>query len=170
MKLAQTNLSDLAGRVTSASARLRQDQCAPSSAPARAHAGARASARFTVRQRESSEISNALIPPTLKRRERRAPVRAANESQRDSGSKPKVARHELPWVNVAHTVPNPNGVASVRRARSPQPRWGWQNLPRLTQGSPCGATLGWRTQSRWDCPENFEKFIPPASADRDLIS
>jgi hypothetical protein len=33
----------------------------------------------------------------------------ADESQRDSGSKPKVARHELPWVNAHQSFPNPNG-------------------------------------------------------------
>src|SRR5207249_8382964 len=46
---------------------------------------------------------------------------------------------------------NPNGVASSRRCeRKPQPRWGWQTIAPVTQGSAVGATLGWRTESRWD--------------------
>ena len=76
----------------------------------------------------------------------------AEESQRDSGSKPKVARHELPWVNIGRNFLNPNGVVAALRQTQPQPRWGWLNLLRLTQGSSCLATLGWMTQSRWDCP------------------
>ena len=75
---------------------------------------------------------------------------SVKESQRDSGSKPKVARHERPWVNVVRNFSNPNGVVSVGRAQSPQPRWGWGNFYPLTQGSSFLATLGWRTQSRWD--------------------
>ncbi len=55
-----------------------------------------------------------------------------NESQGDSGAKPKVARH----------------------GQSPQPRWGWRNSCRVTQGSAGRATPGWRTQSRWDCRRN----------------
>jgi hypothetical protein len=79
----------------------------------------------------------------------------ANESQRDSGPKPKVARHELPWVNGVRNFSNPNGVAAFRRPTVPQPRWGWWDLSRLTQGSSSLATLGWRTQSRWDCPQKI---------------
>src|SRR6266516_1004106 len=37
-----------------------------------------------------------------------------DESQRDSGSKPRVARHELPW-GQGPQVNNPNGVAARRR-------------------------------------------------------
>jgi hypothetical protein len=72
------------------------------------------------------------------------------ESQRDSGSKPKVARHELPWVNVVRNFFNPNGVAAFRRPTVTQPHWGCGDLLRATQGSSSLATLGWRTQSRWD--------------------
>jgi hypothetical protein len=75
----------------------------------------------------------------------------AGESQRDSGSKPKVARHELPWVAVVRNFFNPNGVVAASWSTVPQPRWGWGNLIQLTQGSSFVATLGWRTQSRWDC-------------------
>jgi hypothetical protein len=35
------------------------------------------------------------------------------ESQRDSGVKPRVARHELPWENRIRTLSNPNGVAAL---------------------------------------------------------
>jgi hypothetical protein len=40
-------------------------------------------------------------------------------------------------------------IATIRGGLT-QPRWGWGNLTRLTQGSSCLATLGWRTKSRWD--------------------
>ena len=36
---------------------------------------------------------------------------AGVESQRDSGSKPRVARKELPWGRFEN-APNPNGVAA----------------------------------------------------------
>ena len=49
---------------------------------------------------------------------------AAHESQRDSGSKPKVARHELPWVNVIQNFFYPNGVAAGLTTKTTQPRWG----------------------------------------------
>ena len=75
----------------------------------------------------------------------------ATESQRDSGPKPKVTRHELPWVNVGD-FPNPNGVAAVSLPTPTQPRWGWLALRPQPQGSSCLATLGWRPQSLWDCP------------------
>src|SRR5262245_58299220 len=73
------------------------------------------------------------------------------ESQRDSGPKPKVARDELPWVSGCRNIPNPNGVGAPSRSTLPQPRWGWLDSLGLTQGSSCLATLGWRTQSLWDC-------------------
>jgi hypothetical protein len=75
------------------------------------------------------------------------------ESQRDSGLQPKVARHALPWVNVACNVSNPNGVVALARPTVAQPRWGCGDFSRLTQGSSSLATLGWRTQSRWDWPQ-----------------
>ena len=79
-----------------------------------------------------------------------AGARRANESQRDSGPQPKVARHALPWVNVVQNFSNPNGVAAFGRPTVTQPRRGCRDLWRLTQGSSSLATLGWRTQSRWD--------------------
>ena len=33
-----------------------------------------------------------------------------------------------------------------------QPRWGWGRFATMTQGSAGRATLGWRTESRWDSP------------------
>ena len=48
----------------------------------------------------------------------------ANESQRDSGPKPKVARNELPWVNTVRNFPNPIGVVAATITEA-QPRWGW---------------------------------------------
>ena len=44
-----------------------------------------------------------------------ASTESAGESQRDSDSKPKVARHELPWEIAGNSV-NPNGVATRRWA------------------------------------------------------
>ena len=60
------------------------------------------------------------------------------ESQRDSATKPRVARNELPWVRGAQNN-NPNGVAT-RGARSPKPkpRWGFVFLircPRVARSS-----------------------------------
>ena len=78
-------------------------------------------------------------------------MRTVDESQRDSGSKPKVARHELPWVNVIQINFNPNGVVASLTKQPTQPRWGWSDFLQLTQGSSCLATLGWWTQSLWDC-------------------
>ena len=83
------------------------------------------------------------------------------ESQRDSGSKPKVARNELPWVIVANPI-NPNGVAAaVSLDATPL---GLMICVRPTQGSSFLATLGWRTHSRWDCtgyslPRILRRFI-----------
>ena len=82
------------------------------------------------------------------------------ESQRDSGSKPKVARNELPWENAPQTG-NPNGVVARRRKRDTTPL-GLKTFSCPTQGSSFLATLGWRTQSRWDCHQaDFE--VSPAS-------
>ena len=61
------------------------------------------------------------------------------ESQRDSGSKPRVARNELPWENAPQTD-NPNGVAARHRKRDTTPL-GLKTFPRPTQGSSCLATL-----------------------------
>ena len=70
------------------------------------------------------------------------------DSQRDSGLKPRVARHELPW-DIAASANNPNGVAATRCKRDATPL-GLESLPAATQGSSFLATLGWQTQSLWD--------------------
>src|SRR6266576_591048 len=96
-----------------------------------------------------------------------------DESQRDSGTKPRVARNELPretWPKAN----NPNGVAA-RRPKPDATPLGLEPTGRLTQGrttfccicnkslySRSGRFLGssflaiprlrdWRTQSLWDC-------------------
>jgi hypothetical protein len=71
------------------------------------------------------------------------------ESQRDSGSKLRVARNEPPWENTPQTD-NPNGVAARHRQHDTTPL-GLKIFARPTQGSSFLATLGWQTQSRWDC-------------------
>ena len=71
------------------------------------------------------------------------------ESQRDSGLQPRVARHELPWESGTQ-LHNPNGVAA-RRARTAATPLGLIPVRVPTQGSSCLATLGWRTQPRWGC-------------------
>ena len=73
------------------------------------------------------------------------------ESQRDSGLQPRVARNELPWEGGS-TFDNPNGVAARRRTCAATPL-GLKNFPVPTQGSSFLATLGWRTQPRWGCRE-----------------
>src|SRR6185503_3835206 len=45
------------------------------------------------------------------------------ESQRDSATKPRVARNELPWVSVGD-ISNPERVASSCMPWLTQPRWG----------------------------------------------
>src|SRR5436190_2485747 len=73
-----------------------------------------------------------------------------DESQRDSDPKPKVARNELPWEAWAKTD-NPNRVAA---------RW-WKSQ---TQGSSCLATLGWKSQSLWDCRTAVDSSLPPVAS------
>src|SRR5438046_10021937 len=67
------------------------------------------------------------------------------KSQRDSDSKPKVARHELPWKTWTKTN-NPHRVAAGRCKRDATPL-GLKILRRLTQGRRVAPTLGWRTES-----------------------
>ena len=62
------------------------------------------------------------------------------ESQRDSGSKPRVARNELPW-ETGSQANNPNGVAARLRKRDTTPL-GLKPAGAATQGSSCLATLG----------------------------
>jgi hypothetical protein len=80
------------------------------------------------------------------------------ESQRDSGSKPRVARHELPWENAPLTD-NPNGVAARQHKRDTTPL-GLKTFTHSTQGSSYLATLGFEPESRWDSPMELQ---PPSS-------
>jgi len=62
------------------------------------------------------------------------------ESQRDSGSKSRVARYELPWGTCGETN-NPNGVAVQRPERDATPLE-LKSIRAWTQGSSFLATLG----------------------------
>ena len=53
------------------------------------------------------------------------------ESQRDSGTKPRVARHELPWEYRTKRTSTPNGVVAEGILVEPQPRWGYAFFARL---------------------------------------
>ena len=79
-----------------------------------------------------------------KRRER-------EESQRDSGHQPRVARHELPWENKPTFSSTPTGLWRNGMTGRTQPCWGWGKITTcVTQGSLAdSATLGWRTKRRW---------------------
>ena len=118
----------------------------------------------------------------LMARPRNRPVRAPGlhlmpfgksipESQRDSGSKPEVARNELPWENT-HESDNPNGVGAWRLERVTTPL-GFKMLAGPAQGSSFLATplLGWRTPSRWDCSwadfivDSSKPVLPPSHRD-----
>jgi hypothetical protein len=68
------------------------------------------------------------------------------ESQRDSGSKPKVARNELPWVSRPKAT-NPNGVAARSGKRDATPL-----------GLTCNRASTWRAQSLWDCRTAATRF------------
>ena len=71
------------------------------------------------------------------------------ESQRDSDPKPRIASRELPWEKRV-VSPNPNDSARWRRGDTTP--LGLKIARTLTQGSLAdSATLGWRTQSLWDC-------------------
>ena len=74
------------------------------------------------------------------------------ESQRDSATKPRVARNELPWENARHIGDNPERVVADDHENTtlPQPRWGCKLSVALTQGSSFLATLGFVAQSLWD--------------------
>jgi len=73
-----------------------------------------------------------------------------DESQRDSAPKPRVASRELPWEKRVVSA-NPNGVVARWRRWDTTPL-GLKIARTLTQGSLAdSATLGWRTQSLWDC-------------------
>src|SRR5207244_3922525 len=93
------------------------------------------------------------------------------ESQRDAGTKPRVARNE-PFakrniVPVVHFSPgksrqkanNPNGVAARWRKFDTTPL-GLKIPSAATQGSSFLATLGRRAQSLWDCRTAGASRVP----------
>ena len=85
-----------------------------------------------------------------------------DESQRDSDSKPKVARNELPW-GMWRKTNNPNGVAAHRLKPDATPLE-LKTIGPGTQGSSFLATLGWKTQSLWDCRTVRLPSVPPEFA------
>ncbi len=79
------------------------------------------------------------------------------------GPKPRVAAQRLPWDRGATSMPTPKGLCPFaydrrsdrdQRRRNPVGVGGGPAL--LTQGSACGATLGWRSQPRWGNQEARE--------------
>ena len=89
------------------------------------------------------------------------PGDAIGESHRDSASKPKVARNELPWVTSVRSSQlqrscalADEGDAANRRSDMcgirRNPAWGWGLLAIEPKVARRLATLGWWTQSRWD--------------------
>ena len=82
-----------------------------------------------------------------------------DESPRDSDSKPKVARNELPWGTCRKTN-NPNGVAAQRMEYDATPVE-LTGIRPGTRGSSFLATLGWKTQSLWDCRDVGIPIVPP---------
>ena len=85
------------------------------------------------------------------------PFGIIRESQRDSAPKPRVASRELPWEKRVVSA-NPNGVVARWRRGDTTPL----KIARTpTQGSlAASATLGWRTQSLWDCKAIVLSVVP----------
>ena len=83
---------------------------------------------------------------------RRQDAEGTEESQRDSVTQPRVARHELPWEQRPGTFSTPTGLRRPRQwARSwMQPLQGWRNSQPEPQGSSLLATLGWWMKSLRD--------------------
>ena len=97
------------------------------------------------------------------------PFGIIRESQRDSAPKPRVASRELPWEERVVSA-NPNGVAA-RWQRGDTTPLGLKSARTLPQGSLAdSATLGWRTQSLWDCRATGLSGVPygntPAGMER----
>ena len=55
-----------------------------------------------------------------------------------------------PELNISSTPTGLRLVAPPTREGVTQPRWGWDQIALLTQGSSFLATLGIGTESRWD--------------------
>src|SRR6266704_5874987 len=79
---------------------------------------------------------------------------SSGESQRDSATKPRVARDELPWVKVAGVSQPQRGCGLVAL---PLPLAttlsGLSSIRRISQGSSFLATLGFVAESLWDSME-----------------
>ena len=75
-------------------------------------------------------------------------------SRRDSGSKPRVATKELPWVDrpsiFSPTATRLRPMPSQCAQFWPQRRWRWLHFGRLPQGRRCAPTLGFGPESLWD--------------------
>jgi len=74
--------------------------------------------------------------------------RNGRESQRDSATKPRVARNELPWEN-ATTGYNPERVVAeykhkydAKKEDRPQPRWGCLKIGGLYPGLLADSQVG----------------------------
>ena len=138
-------------------------------------AGARASARFTARVAGTGETNSSPNPVrAMKRRERRAPDASARGRVRiptgfrlkDQGCAPGATLGHLP-ANII----NRNAVAAipssfVTRDVCHNPVGVGSNLFSFSQGSSFLATLGWRTQSLWDCPNRLKAELQTAAAGR----
>src|SRR5712691_10526241 len=92
-----------------------------------------------------------------------APLRgreAFGESQRDSDSKPRVARNELPWENLVRTLQTPTGLwlrsphheattpLGLRVSRAPLPRVARSSLPWAGGRNPFGIGDPCKEQSK----------------------
>ena len=82
---------------------------------------------------------------------------ACLQSQRDCVFQPRVARNELPWVEV-RTKFNPHGVVSPNDLWAATPL-GLFGCARISQGSSFLATLGFEPESLWDSILEFPKGI-----------
>jgi hypothetical protein len=90
------------------------------------------------------------------------------ESQRDFGTKPRVARHELPWVIASPAPPtatrlwpaSPVARKGKGRNRVAVDDFVWTRTRGRLADSP---TPGWRTQSRWDCQNGRASELRGAS-------
>ena len=91
----------------------------------------------------------------------KATKNSRDESRRDSVTKPKVARNELPWERRA-AANNPNGVAAWWRPGDATPL-GLKTVRTPTQGSSFLATLGCSPQSLRDCRTAGRSIVPRGS-------
>jgi hypothetical protein len=86
------------------------------------------------------------------------------ESQRDSGIKPRVASQRATLGKPSGTAPTPTGLRRLIHGPGHNPFRVEPHFIMMTQGSSCLATLGWRTQSLWDCPKEEDLLSPALSS------